>query len=268
MIESNSSADLKPTFSVIVPVRNMHETIERTLDSIFSQQGVQVEVIVIDGASNDGTLDKVELYRDRLSAVVSEPDSGVYHAINKGLAQASSDFVAILNGDDYYSGPEVLVSYVEKFSDPAIGIVFGDLEFFLPKSPTKTIRKYSSEGFHPSKLKYGWMPPHPTMIVRRQVYDLVGPYRADYEISSDFEFVVRALWTQQVAYARVPSVVVRMQYGGLSTKGIRATYVLNKEIIRACRSNGLNTNWLLILMKFPGKLLEFLPTTFMASRWK
>lgn len=246
----------------------MQGTIVRTLDSIFSQEGVQVEVIVIDGASSDGTLDKVQLYRDRLSVVVSEPDSGVYHAINKGLAEAKGDFVAILNGDDYYTGSDVLASYLEKFADPAIGIVFGDLEFFLPNSPTKTIRRYSSEGFHPNKLRYGWMPPHPTMIVRRQVYEKVGPYRSDYEISSDFEFVVRALWTQKITYARVPSVVVRMQYGGLSTKGVKATYVLNKEIIRACRTNGLATNWLLILLKFPGKLLEFWPVTFITSRWQ
>lgn len=259
MTESNSSSSLLPTFSVVVPVRNMQATILRTLDSIFSQVGVEVQVIVIDGASTDGTLDKIELYRDRLSVVVSEPDSGVYHAINKGLQKVEGDFVAILNGDDYYSGPSVLFSYVEKFADPAIGIVFGDLEFFLPGSPSKTIRSYSSERFHPRKLKYGWMPPHPTMIVRRQVYDLVGPYSADYEISSDFEFVVRALWKHKVAYARVPSIVVRMQYGGLSTKGIKATYILNNEIIRACKSNGLHTSWLFILLKLPGKLLEFLP---------
>ncbi len=103
------------------------------------------------------------------------------------------------------------------------------------------------------------MPPHPTVFVRKSIYDEIGDYQTDYQISSDFEFLIRALWRNSIKYDRIDSVVVRMQYGGLSTKGIKATYTLNKEIIRACRANGLDTSWWRILLKFPAKLAEFAP---------
>lgn len=246
-------------FSVIVPVRNMEQTICRTLDSIIRQSYPCVEIVVVEGQSTDRTYERVQPYRNQLAVLISEPDAGLYDAINKGLAASSGQIIAILNGDDYYSNDQVLQRYSEKFENPNIGIVFGDLEFFPATSPARTIRTYSSRHFRPDKLAYGWMPPHPTTFVRRCVYDKVGHYRPEYRISSDFEFLVRALWLHAVQFDRVDEVVVRMQYGGLSTKGLKATYILNKEILQACRSNGLRTNWLNILSKFPAKLREFLP---------
>ena len=249
----------KPLISVIVPVLNMARTITRTLDSLVAQKYPNVEIIVIDGQSNDGTEERIQPFSNQLAQLVSEPDAGLYDAVNKGLALATGDIIGILNGDDYYTHPRVLDLYADKFEDQGTGIVFGDLEFFPPSNPEKTIRTYSSDKFTKEKLRFGWMPPHPTTFIRRSVYDAVGEYRTDYRISSDFEFLIRALWSHSVQFDRIDSVVVRMQYGGLSTKGVVATYHLNKEIIRACRSNGLKTGWPTIMLKFPVKLLEFAP---------
>jgi len=237
----------------------MEGTIARTLDSIVEQNYPNVEIILVDGQSTDSTLKRIEPYASRLAAISSEPDSGLYDAVNKGLERASGEIIGILNGDDYYTDPLVLERYADKFEDPEIGIVFGDLEFFPPDNPDKTIRIYSSRGFTKEKLRFGWMPPHPTTFVRRSVYDTLSHYSTDYKISADFEFLVRALWLNSVKFDRIDSVVVRMQYGGLSTKGLAATYQLNKEIIRACRQNGLKTGWVTIMLKFPRKLMEFAP---------
>lgn len=237
----------------------MERTIARSLESIADQKYPNVEVVVIDGASSDRTLEQLNPYSNHIATMVSEPDGGLYDAVNKGLEVTNGEIIGILNGDDYYAHPRVLDLYADKFEDDNVGIVFGDLEFFPPNSPDKTIRTYSSRKFTKEKLRFGWMPPHPTTFIRRAVYDKVGNYSTDYEISSDFEFLIRALHQRAERFARIDSVVVRMQYGGLSTNGVVATYQLNKEIIRACRSNGLKTGWPTIMLKFPEKLLEFAP---------
>jgi len=244
---------------VIVPVLNMERTIARTLNSIVEQKYPTVEIILVDGQSSDATLEKIKPFAHRLTKVISEPDHGLYDAVNKGLALADGNIISILNGDDYYAHPGVLALYADKFDEPQTGIVFGDLEFFSPSNPDKTVRACSSHNFTRDKLRFGWMPPHPTTLIRRSIYDAVGNYNTQYKISSDFEFLIRALWLHSVKFDRIDSVVVRMQYGGLSTNGLKASYQLNKEIIQACRSNGLKTNWPTILLKLPEKLMEFAP---------
>lgn len=256
----SAASATRPLISVIVPVRNMAATIARTLDSILTQDYPAKEVIVVDGNSSDATVARLKPYMNELAGFVSEPDSGVYEAINKGLERASGDIVAVLNADDHYSHSGVLALYAHKFADPDIDLVFGDLEFFPPSSPERTIRRYSSRGYRAAMLRYGHMPPHPTMFARRRVYDAVGPYDTSFQIAADFEFMIRALWLQQHRFDRVDAVVVRMQYGGLSTAGIKASYLLNSEIIRACRNNGMRMSWWRLLQKFPRKLLEFGPS--------
>jgi glycosyltransferase involved in cell wall biosynthesis len=239
-----------------VPVRNAENTIERTIESVLSQDFASFELIVIDGNSADGTLRRLERYRNRISKLVSGPDGGVYDAINKGIEIANGELIAILNSDDYYAHGGVLSLYSVAFCDPSVEIVFGDLEYFPASNPTRTVRRFSSKRFEPGRLRYGWMPPHPTVIVRRATYQRIGGYRIDYKIAADYEFLVRALLVENSKYTRLDTVTVRMQLGGLSTSGLGATYTLNREIIRACRENGVHTSWLRVLPKFPVKLLE------------
>ncbi|MEQ8482858.1 MAG: glycosyltransferase family 2 protein [Pseudomonadales bacterium] len=245
--------------TIVVPVLNMERTICRTIDSILSQSYQPREIIVVDGRSSDSTLEKLRRYGNRIDQLISEPDRGIYDAMNKGIARARGEIIGILNGDDYYANPQVLRLYADRFARSPADLIFADLECFSAADEMKTVRIYSSRRFSPAKLRYGWMPPHPTLFVRNSVYHRIGAYRRDYRISADFEFLVRALWRHQLRYERIDAVVVRMQYGGTSSRNLAAVFRLNREIIRACRSNGLSTGWVRLALKIPRKLLEFSP---------
>ncbi len=247
------------SFSIIVPVRNVQATIQRTIKSILNQKWHKTpEIILVDGASTDGTLEAIAPFESKIGKVISEPDDGLYDAINKGIALASGDVIGILNGDDLYAHQNVLSLYDEAFRDPEIDLVYADLVFFSASQPHRVRRFYSSQQFHPKKLRVGWMPPHPTVFLRSTAYERVGYYRTDYQIAADYEFLIRAFLIHGLSYRRIASVVVRMQLGGLSTSGLKATYTLNREIIRACKDNGIHTSWPRILMKYPAKLRELL----------
>ena len=248
-----------PLISIVVPVLNMERTICRTVDSILAQSYRRREIIVVDGQSSDGTLEKLHGYGTQIDQLTSEADAGIYDAINKGIARARGEIIGVLNGDDYYADDDVLTRYADRFSRSRAGLIFADLECFAADDEQRTVRVYSSKRFSPEKLRFGWMPPHPTLLVRRSVYEAIGTYRTDYRISADYEFLVRALWCKRIPYERIDAVVVRMQHGGTSSRNLAAIYRLNTEIIRACRSNGLYTSWPLLLLKIPRKLLEFFP---------
>ena len=247
----------EPLISIIVPVRNMVGTIGRTLDSIEQQRYSSVETIVVDGKSGDGTLEKVRTYESSLAAVRSDLDEGLYDAINKGLRIATGDIIAVLNGDDYYSHPDVLSQYARVFADSDVSLVFGDAEFFRACEPGTVVRRYSSRDFSAELLPRGWMPPHPTVLVRREVYDAIGGYSTRYRIAADFEFLLRALFVHRYPFDRIDDVVVRMQFGGLSTRGVSSTFQINREIAQACRHHEVPFSWPRLLTKFPKKLLEF-----------
>lgn len=248
----------RPFFSIIMPVLNSGATIGRALESLTQQIFTDFELIIIDGESTDSTLAEIRKFESRLpiSHLVSEPDEGLYDALNKGIARARGEVVASLNGDDCYANPGVLLWYREAFSEPIPDLVFADLVYFSPARPEKVRRFYSSREFLPEKLKKGWMPPHPTVFVRAEVYHRIGTYRTDYQIAADYEFLVRALLVNRLSYRRIDAVVVRMQLGGLSTSGLSATFTLNREILRSLRENGIQGSWPGLLSKFPTKIKE------------
>jgi glycosyltransferase involved in cell wall biosynthesis len=196
-------------------------------------------------------------YRDSLGSVVSEPDKGLYDAMNKGIGIATGDVIGILNSDDFFEDSEVISTIAQAFEDDSsVNIVFGDVVFVTPPDLQAITRFYSAGHFQPWKLRFGWMPPHPATFVRRSVYDQVGGYRLDMKISADFEMFVRLLVKHKLTYRWLNNVMVRMRSGGVSTAGFRSSLTLNKEIVRACRENGLYTNLALVLTKLPFKLLE------------
>lgn len=249
------------SFSIVVPVFNMAKTIERTISSIIAQlYDRPIQIIVVDGASTDGTLEALNRHRENIDILLSEPDDGLYDAINKGIRRASGDVIAILNGDDYYADETVLAGNALPFSSGFRGILFGDIEFFREDSPQRTVRRYSSSRWTPHQLRSGWMPPHPTVFAHRDVYAAVGEYRTDYAIAADYEFLVRALLIEAIPYQRIDRVIVRMQLGGLSTAGLGATIAVTREIVRACRENGVATSYMRVLGRLPLKLRQFLIT--------
>jgi len=244
--------------SVITVCFNSQSTLQKSIDSVASQRGVEVEHIVIDGGSYDATVDIIQRNAKRLAHFVSEPDNGVYHAMNKGLKLATGEIIAFLNSDDVYSHPEVLELVSRRMQEEALDALYGNVEFFHAGKPDRVIRTYDSGRFRPSRIGWGWMPAHPALFVRQSIYQRFGHFREDYKIAGDYEFVARIFKDRQMKSAHVDQVLVRMQTGGLSTAGLRATYLLNREILQACRENGIRSNWFMVLSKYFLKLRELI----------
>lgn len=243
--------------SVVTVCYNAEASIEQTLRSVASQTHPDVEHIVIDGCSTDGTLGIIERHRSRLARVVSEPDQGIYDAMNKGVKLATGDIVALLNADDVYTDETVLAHIASVMENEGLDACFGDAAFFRPHDPDRCVRRYHSSRFKPERIVSGWMPAHPTLFLRRHVYEKFGYFRTDYKIAGDFEFVARIFHGDTLRYRYLPEVLVHMRTGGVSTAGWKNTIRLNREVLRACRDNGLRTHMLSILSKYPAKLLDF-----------
>jgi glycosyltransferase involved in cell wall biosynthesis len=243
--------------SVITVCRNSVATISAALRSVAGQDYPDIEHIVIDGASNDGTLD-VLASRGASVRMISEPDHGIYDAMNKGIRLSTGQVIGFLNADDVYTHARVISSVAEVMQREGLDAVFGDAEFFRADLPARPVRRYNSARFSPKRIAWGWMPAHPAIFLRREVFERNGPFRTDYRIAGDFEFIARAFWPGKLRYRHLPEVLVRMRTGGISTSGWRNTILLNREVLRACRENGIPTNVFKILSKYPSKLTEFL----------
>lgn len=243
--------------SIITVSFNAAHSIADTLASVAAQTYSNIEHIVVDGASTDGTLDIIERHRANIAKIISEPDCGIYDAMNKGLGLATGEIIGFLNADDAYADEGVLrrVSAIMVRDD--LDALFGDVEFRNSAAPARLVRRYRSERFRPERIAWGWMPAHPSLFLRRRVYAHFGNFKYDYRIAGDFELVARIFNGGTLRYRHVPEVWVRMRTGGISTGGWRNTWLLNQEVLRACRENGISTSLPRILLKYPAKLLEF-----------
>lgn len=244
--------------TVITVAFNAKNTIGETLDSVARQGHPDIEYIVVDGASTDGTLSVIKRHGQRVSRLVSEPDHGIYDAMNKGLRLATGDVIGFLNADDVYADSGVLARVSANMEVEGLDALFGDAEFVSAEKPDRPLRRYRSERFRPGRIAWGWMPAHPTLFLRRELYERFGLFRTDYRIAGDFELVARMFHGDTLKYRYVPEVLVRMRTGGVSTAGWRNTLLLNREVLRACRENGIATSLPKILSKYPAKLLEFI----------
>ncbi len=226
------------------------------MKSVLSQTHKDVEYIVIDGASTDGTLEILLRYQDRITKIVSEADAGLYDAMNKGLRLATGDIVGILNSDDFYEGPQVLERVVAAFRKCDAEALFADLVYVRPGNLERVVRFYSGRDYSPDKVARGWIPPHPTFFVRRELYERYGLFHADYRIAADFELMARFLVRHKVKHIYLPEVLVRMRTGGISTRELRSTWILNLEILRACAENGIPTSLLKVYSKYLRKGMQ------------
>lgn len=215
-----------------------------------------MEHILIDGASEDETAEIINQFRSRLAFVLSEPDDGIYDAMNKGLDRASGHIVCFLNADDHYASNSVLSRVAKLMFEHQLDALLGDVGFFHGADPLRIVRRYRSNHFTPSRLAWGWMPAHPALFLSRGLLQRVGHFKTDYRIAGDYEFIVRVFHGHDVIYRHLPEVLVNMQTGGASTGGFGAKLRLNREVLRACRENGLRTNILKILLKYPFKVME------------
>jgi hypothetical protein len=177
--------------------------------------------------------------------------------MNKGIKIATGDIIGILNADDFYANQSVLSKVASEFENPTVDAVFGDLEYFRGNNPSKVIRTYRSKNFSSKKIALGIMPAHPTLFLRRSVYEKFGLFDGTYKIGGDFEFVARIFKDGMLNFRYLPEVMVKMQIGGASTNGLFSNIVLIQENLRACRQNEIATNYLKLILRYPKKLLEY-----------
>jgi glycosyltransferase involved in cell wall biosynthesis len=223
----------------------------------LSQSHDDIEYIIIDGNSKDNTVPIVKSYDDRVITLISEPDKGIYDAMNKGLSLATGDVIGILNSDDFYPHSDVLAQVVQAFEqNPNVDMVLGNVDFVKVDNLDLPVRFYSSFGFSPWKMRFGFMPAHPAAFIKRSAYEKIGSYTLGYKIGADFEWFVRALMVQRLSYVKLNQTLVRMREGGVSTSGLKSYWLSSKEQLRALRSNGVYSNWLFVLTRLPIKFLQ------------
>jgi len=244
--------------SVITVCLNNSDTISTALNSIHSQTYNYVEHIVVDGGSKDGTLEILSSFKPiHMYSIKSEPDNGLYDALNKGINRCTGSIIGILHSDDRFSTTAELEKIAEFFkANPDTDIVFGDIDFVDNHDANRIVRKYRCKSFRKWKLRFGIMPAHTATFVRRSVYEDYGLYKTNFKISADYEKFVFWLHANRLKYKYINRIITKMMHGGVSTSGISNSILLNKEIIRACRSNGLYTNLFLVALKIPFKLLS------------
>ena len=243
--------------SVITVCYNSALTIKDTLESVALQRYKDFEHLIIDGGSKDGTLEIIRIWKGHPVRLISESDDGIYDAMNKGVRLATGDVVAFLNADDFYKDANVLGRVAKVMQAERLDALYGDVEFFRPGQQDTVARRYNSGRFTAGRLGWGWMPAHPALFVRRALFERYGVFRTDYRIAGDFEFIARVFKHPELRHRHLPESLVRMQLGGVSTSGWRATLQLNREMMRACRANAIPTNWVKMLLRYPVKALEF-----------
>jgi glycosyltransferase involved in cell wall biosynthesis len=240
------------TISIITATYNAVKTIRNCLDCV-RDQSVEVEHILIDGMSEDYTLDIVKEYDSHLAKVVSEPDQGIYDAMNKGLKLAEGDIIGILNADDFYPTKDILAKVIKAFDDPEVGACYGDLLYVDGVDTNKIVRNWRSGSFSPGKFYWGWMPPHPTFFVRRSVYEKHGLFNTELGSAADYEIMLRFLVKNKIKAAYIPEVLVKMRTGGISNASFRNRLVANRMDRKAWDVNDLTpypwTLWMKPLRK-------------------
>jgi glycosyltransferase involved in cell wall biosynthesis len=239
--------------SIITVVRNNEATIKETIDSVLSQTHKDIEYIVVDGASTDGTVEIVSSYGNKINKFISEQDMGLYDAINKGIDLATGDVVGILHSDDLYLDPEVLSKVSSEFvNNSSLDACYSDMVYVDRHNSSRIVRYWKTSKFIPGSFAKGWSPPHPTFFVNRKIYEKLGSYNLKYSIASDTELMMRLLEVHKINVTYIPQLWVKMRMGGISTD-IRNLLKQNKEVLTALETHNLSKN---IFIFFVSKIIS------------
>lgn len=242
--------------SIITATYNSAATVKDTLISVGRQTYTNYEHIIIDGLSSDHTLDIVAKY-PHVSRTVSEKDKGIYDAMNKGIALATGEVIGILNSDDIYANNEVLYKVARAFEDPSVQALYADLQYVKENDLNKVVRHWKSGEFNSHNFFYGWMPPHPTFFVRKELYDEIGVFNTSFRSSADYELMLRFLVAYNVKAVYLPEVTVKMRTGGMSNASWKNRWRANREDRRAWSVNGLTPYFFTIPLKPFRKISQF-----------
>lgn len=245
-------------FSIVTVCFNSARTIADTLSSVRGQSRQDFEHIVVDGGSTDGTMAVVNDFAHPRLRAVSEPDDGLYDAMNKGLGMAKGDYVLFLNSDDLLARADALALVAARLGEAGPDCLFADTDFVKADGVTRAGRLYSAKGFRRWWLRIGVMPPHPSMFMRRDLARQLGGFDTSYRIAADFDLVARAVLKAGCSWATLPVVTTKFRVGGISTSGLAATLTLSREFARSLRAIGQPLAYLAVQLRFPLKAMQLL----------
>lgn len=240
--------------SIITVSYNSEKTIERTIQSVINQDYSDYEYIIIDGKSTDRTIEICKKYSNKISKIISEKDSGIYDAMNKGISLASGDIISILNSDDYFANDRILQTVSENLSSE-IDLLLGNVEIFS-ESTKKITRIYSSNIFSPKFSRFGIQPPHPATFIRKSAYIKNGVYDKQFKIAADFDLLTRFLSVLKLKYKLIDKTLVLMSDGGISNSSLKIRHKVSHEILKSLKKNNIYSNLLLVNFRFALKLSQ------------
>ena len=246
--------------SIITVVWNNQKTIKDAINSVLNQTYKDIEYIIVDGGSTDGTVDIVKSYGDKITKFISKPDKGLYDAMNKGIIELSTgEIVGILNSDDIYYDNKVIEKVVNQFKEKKVDSVYGDLYYVKENNLNKVIRYWKSSVFIQGSFSKGWHPPHPTFFVKKEIYQQYGLFDLNMKVSADFELMLRFLEKYKISTVYIPSVFIRMRTGGESNRSIKNIITGNKSILKAFDKNGIKVNkFMYLFYRFVPKIIQMI----------
>ncbi len=243
--------------SIITATNNSEASIETAISSVNNQLYEDIEHIFIDNLSSDNTLDIIRSKSQRHKLVISEKDNGIYDALNKGIKKASGDVIGFLHSDDFFAKENVVSKIISGFqSNKKIDIIYGDLEYVSKDKPERIIRKWKSGEYKKNKMKFGWMPPHTCLFMKRNLYQKYGLFDISYKISADYESILRYMWKNHPTVKYLPFVFTKMRLGGVSNRNLENIYIKMKEDRHAMKRHGIPSSTALIF-KSLRKLNQF-----------
>jgi glycosyltransferase involved in cell wall biosynthesis len=245
--------------SIITVVYNNEKTIKDALNSVLGQTYKDIEYIIIDGKSKDNTVSIIKEYENKLGYFISEKDFGIYDAMNKGIKVASGDIIGILNSDDLYQDSTVLEAVMTQFiQNPALDIVYGDLVYVKSDNVDKVIRNWQSNAYHTNFFENGNVPPHPSLFVKKKVYEEAGHFNLDFKLAADYEFMLRIFKKHNFKSNYINKTIVRMRLGGATNQSFSNIKIQNLEILQAWKTNSLKAPVYLMPLRVIKRLLQFI----------
>lgn len=244
--------------SIITTTYNSASTIKNTLESVNSQTYANIEHIIVDGLSTDNTLDVIKKYGKRVSKVISEKDDGIYDAMNKGIKAATGDVIGILNSDDFYMSDDAIKLIVSEFTEKGVDAVYTNLFIVDAEKTDKIIRECKYESYKKGFFKRGWHPPHPTLFVRKNVYDAFGLFDTTFKIAADYDFMLRVFEKGNIKSSYLPVYTLKMRNGGASTNSISNIKLSQKECLQSLEKNDVKYSKILYFAgKYYGKIKQY-----------
>ena len=243
--------------SIITVTYNSAATLEQTIRSVMEQSYHNIDYIIVDGGSKDDTLKIIDKYKNKIAAFVSEKDKGLYDALNKGIGLASGDVIGFLHSDDFYIDNKVIEKYAHLFLKQNPDAAYSDLYYVDKEDTNKITRKWKSGEFKPDSFINGWMPPHPTFFVKRDIYQRFGMFNLDFKSAADYELMLRFIQKQKIKLAYLPQFTVKMRVGGKSNVSVQNRLNANLEDRRAWEINGLTPRFYTLYLKPLRKILQF-----------